>query len=202
MAYGVLEILGLGKFSSDLETLEAFGLSLGISFLHAFFCISVSDFCAHPASRAWTLKLGSQISPFATPLQQHSLDFWATMAIIQQIVWKTLWDYLLCTTLSSVVSWMSNYTVNLLCKPLVLCVFYWSNWAFHFFQRKVQEPVAIQISSGKHACFLCGLFIDDWTHQVTILSTDLQEIHGIILLASTWDHLSSIHSSLTVYQNN
>ena len=32
MANGLLKILGLGKFSSDLEISEAFVLSLGISF--------------------------------------------------------------------------------------------------------------------------------------------------------------------------
>ena len=48
VANGILKILGLGKFLSDLEISEAFVLSLGISFLHAYiFCVSVLDFCAY-----------------------------------------------------------------------------------------------------------------------------------------------------------
>ena len=35
MANGLLKMLGLSKFSSDLEISEAFVLSLGISFLHS-----------------------------------------------------------------------------------------------------------------------------------------------------------------------
>ena len=49
VANGFLKPLGLGKFSSDLEILETFVLSLGILFQISciFLYVSVSDFCAH-----------------------------------------------------------------------------------------------------------------------------------------------------------
>ena len=74
MANGLFKILGLGKFSSDLEISEAIVLSLGISFLHACIFASRSRIFVLIVSGSdfQTRVLASRILPFATPLEGNT----------------------------------------------------------------------------------------------------------------------------------